>query len=181
MIAVKHGRRKGFRLIRDRLTYRRKVPWQTSHHEAGHGRNIVWTLRAMPAPDWVMEQWTGSATIIAVRSQGTRDGRPVDETRYYVTSLRTSAKALLRQVRNRWSIENSWHWVRDVALREDAHRYREANGVQIVAMLRTMAINSLRLNGIWSVTEGIAALAHDIKGLLMLLGRRKPATAQPSG
>ena len=60
------------------------MPWQTSHHEAGHGRNIVWTLRAMPTPDWVMEQWPGSATIIAVRSQGTRDGRPVDETRYYV-------------------------------------------------------------------------------------------------
>jgi hypothetical protein len=32
-------------------------------------------------------------------------------------------------------------------------------------MLRTMAINSLRLNGIWSVTEGIAALAHDINPL----------------
>ena len=99
-----------------------------------------------------------------------RDGRPVDESRYYVTSLRTSAKALIRLVRNRWSIENSWHWVRDVTLREDAHRYREANGVQILAMLRNMAINSLGLNGIWSVTEGIAALAHDIKGLLMLLG-----------
>ena len=53
----------------------------------------------MPAPDWVIEQWPGSATIIAVRSQGVRDGRPVDETRYYVTSLRTSAKALLRLVR----------------------------------------------------------------------------------
>ena len=157
------------------------MPWETSHHEAGHGRNIVWTLRAMPAPAWVVEQWPGSVAIIAVRSQGVRDGRPVDETRYYVTSLRTSAKALLRLVRNRWSIENSWHWVRDVALREDAHRYREANGVQIVAMLRTMAINSLRLNVIWSVTEGIAALAHDIKGLLMLLGWRKPATAQQSG
>jgi predicted transposase YbfD/YdcC len=134
----------------------------------------------MPTPDWVVEQWLGSATIIAVRSQATRDGRPVNETWYYVTSLRTSAKALLRLVRNNWSIENSWHWVRDVALREDAHRYREANGVQIVAMLLTMAINSLRLNGIWSVTEGIASLAHDIKGLLMLLGWREPATAQPS-
>jgi predicted transposase YbfD/YdcC len=117
-----------------------------------------------------MEQWPGSATIIAVRSQGIRDGRPIDETRYYVTSLRTSAKVLLRLVRNRWSIENSWHWVRDVALREEALRYREANGVQIVAMLRTMAINSLRLRGFWSITEGIDALAHDIKGLLMLLG-----------
>jgi hypothetical protein len=116
-----------------------------------------------------------------VRSQGVRDGRRVDETRYYVTSLRTSAKALLRLVRNRWSIENYWHWVRDVTLREDAHRYRETNGVQIVAMLCTMVINSLRLNGIWSVTEGVAALAHDIKGLLMVLGRREPATAQPSG
>ena len=68
----------------DRLTYSRKVPWETSHHEAGHGRDIVWTLRAMPAPDWVIEQWPGSATIISVRSQGIRDGRPVDETRYYV-------------------------------------------------------------------------------------------------
>ncbi len=95
MIAVKNVRRKGFRLIRDRLTTSRKVPWETSHHEVDHGRDIVWTLRAMPAPEWLIEQWPGSATIIAVRNQGIRDGRPVDETRFYVTSLRTSAKALL--------------------------------------------------------------------------------------
>ncbi len=88
MIAVKHGRRKGFRLIRDRLTLSRKLPWETSHHEVGHGRGITWTLRAMPAPAWVSDQWPGSAMIIAVRSQGVRDGQPVDETRYYVTSLR---------------------------------------------------------------------------------------------
>jgi hypothetical protein len=83
-------------------------------------------------------------------------------------------------VRNRWSIENSWRWVRDVTLRADAHRYRESNGVQIVAMLRTMAINSLRLNVICSVTEGIPALAHDIKGLLMLLGLHAPAEPNSS-
>ena len=147
----------------------------------GHGREIAWTLRAMPAPDWVIELLLGSATIIAVRSQGIRDGRPVDETRYHVTSLRTSAKALLRLIRQRWSIENSWHWVRDVTLREDAHRYREVNGVQIIALLRTMAINALRLNGIWSVTEGIAALAHDNKGLLRLMGWRETAQPSPSG
>jgi hypothetical protein len=48
-------------------------------------------------------------------------------------------------------------------------------------MLRTMVVISFRLNGIWSVTEGIAALAHDIKRLLMLLGWKEPVTAQPSG
>jgi len=47
----------------------------------------------MPAPEWVVEQWPGSATVIAVRSHGTRDGRPTDETRYYVSSLRTGALA----------------------------------------------------------------------------------------
>ena len=136
-----------------------------------------------------MEQWPGSATIIAVRSHGTRECKPQDETRYYVfaertyrcdSSLRTGAKALLRAIRQRWSIENSWHWVRDVPLREGAHRYREDNGVQILATLRSLAINALRLDGIWSVTDGIAALAHDMKGLLRLLGWR-PAAEMPSG
>jgi predicted transposase YbfD/YdcC len=113
-----------------------------------------------------MEQRPGSATIIAVRTHGTREGKPQDETRYYVSSLRTGAKALLKAIPQRWSIENSWHWVRDVPLREDVHRYREDNGVQILATLRSMAIN---------------ALAHDIKGLLRLLGWTEPATARPSG
>ncbi|MFM7312840.1 MAG: ISAs1 family transposase [Cyanobium sp.] len=179
MIAVKHNRRKGFQLIRDRFTYGRRASWQTSHREVKRGRDITWTLRAMPAPEWVVEQWPGSATIIAVRSHGIREGKPQDETRYYVSSLRTGAKALLRAIRQRWSIENSWHWVRDVPLREDAHRYREFNGVQILATLRSLAINALRLEGIRSITEGIAAMAHDIKGLLTLLGWR-PVAKTPS-
>jgi hypothetical protein len=32
LIAVKHSRRKGFRLIRDRLTYARRFPWRTSDY-----------------------------------------------------------------------------------------------------------------------------------------------------
>ncbi len=128
-----------------------------------------------------MEQWPGSATIIAVRSQGIRDGRPTDETRFDVTSLRTVAKAWLQHIRDRWSMENSWHRVRDVPLREDAHRDRENNGVQILATLRSLAIIALRLARIWSISEGIAAPANDIKGLLRLKGGRKPAAATPSG
>jgi rhamnogalacturonyl hydrolase YesR len=124
----------------------------------------------MPALEWVMEQWPGSATFIAVLSQGIREGKPQDETRYYVTSLRTGAKALIKAIRQRWSIENSWHWMRDVPLREDAHRYRETNGVQILATLPSLAINALRLDGIWSITEG----------LLGLLGWR-PAAGTHSG
>jgi hypothetical protein len=47
--------------------------------------------------------------------------------------------------------------------------------------LRSLAMNALRLDGFWSITEGLAALAHDIKGLLALLGWREPAQALCSG
>ena len=153
MIAVKHSRHKGFQVIKARLTYSRKAPLQASKRERKHGRDITWTLRAMPAPEWVVENLPGSATVIAVRGKGRRDGKPTDETRYYVTSLRTGAEALLRHVRDRWSIENSWHWPRDTQLKEDAHRYRETNGVQIMATLRSLAMNALRLDGFWSITR----------------------------
>lgn len=37
------------------------------------------------------------------------------------------------------------------------HRYRKDNGVQIQAMLRSLAINALRLDGLGLMIEGIAA------------------------
>ncbi len=92
----------------------------------------------MSAPACVVDTWPGSTMIIEVRSRGKRGKKSIDETRYYVTSLRTGADALLRCVRDRWSIENSWHWPRDTALDEDAHRYGERNGVQVMATLRSL-------------------------------------------
>jgi hypothetical protein len=69
-------------LIRDRLTYGRRIPWRTSKREVTRERDITWDLRAMPVPEWVMEQWPGSATVIAVRGHGISEGKAVDETRY---------------------------------------------------------------------------------------------------
>jgi hypothetical protein len=134
----------------------------------------------MEAPEWIKEIWPGSALIIAVRSVGKREGRPIEETRYYVTSLRNTANALLHHVRDRWSIENSWHWVRDSQLREDAHRDRERNGVQVLARLRTVALNLLRLIGFHSIADGHGPISHDVKVLLRLMcwhGQGGPQTA----
>jgi hypothetical protein len=94
--------------------------------------------------------------------------------------LRTTAKTLVQHVRDRWSIENSWHWPRGNQLTEGAHRYREVNGVQILATLRSLAMNALRLGDFWPMTEDLAALAHDIPGLLALLGWQKPRQALSS-
>ena len=40
--------------------------------------------RAMEAPEWIQEIWPGSDMIIPVRFVGTGEGKPFEETRYYV-------------------------------------------------------------------------------------------------
>ena len=97
--------------------------------------------------------------MLAVSSHGIRDGKTQDETRYLITSLHTGANELLRSIRQRSPIESSWHCVRDVPMREDAHRHREDLGEQTLATLRSMVFSVLRLEGILSITVGTVDLA----------------------
>lgn len=90
----------------------------------------------------------------------------------FITSLRTTPDALLRLVRQRWSIENEWHWVRDTQLGEDAHRYANRTGVGVFSFLRTVVMNLLRRGGYRSIRQGFRELAYDIKGMLALGGVR---------
>jgi len=75
-------------------------------------------------------------------------------------SLRTTPEALLQLARQRWSLE-SWHWIRDTQLHEDAHRYR-GNSAGAMASLRTAAINWLRFGGIDSIGASMQTVTHDI-------------------
>ena len=90
--------------------------------------------------------------------------------RKIITNLRISPKALLRLVRQRWAIENQWHWPRDTQLGADAHRYNQRNGVQVLALPRTFALNLLRSNGFHSIRAGLMAVAHDISRILSWVG-----------
>ena len=48
-----------------------------------------------------------------------------------------------RSVRSHWAIENSLHWVLDVALKEDDCRIRKDNAPQNFAVIRHIAVNLL--------------------------------------
>ena len=141
-----------------------------SDSDASHGRYVRWTLRARNVSEAIRERWAGASWIMELVSTGRRDGKPFDHLHYFITTLRTSPQALLRLVRQRWAIENQWHWPRDTQLGEDAHRYAQRNGVQVLALLRTLALNLLRRSGYRSIRRGLRALAHDIKGMLALGG-----------
>ena len=66
------------------------------------------------------------------------------ETAYYISSLQNDAQLLLSCSRSHWAVENSLHWVLDVAFQEDHARYRQADGAENFALLRKLALNLLR-------------------------------------
>jgi len=94
---------------------------------------------------------------------------------YFITSVRTAPEALLRLIRQRWSIENEWHWARDAQLGEDAHRYANRTGAPLFSFLRTVVMNLLRRGGYRSIRQGYRELAYDIEAMLALGGVAVPA------
>jgi predicted transposase YbfD/YdcC len=70
----------------------------------------------------------------------TRKGKRSVRRHLFLTSIRTTPEALLRLIRQRWSIENEWHWIRDTQLREDDHRYANRIWAPVFAFLRTVVM-----------------------------------------
>ena len=86
----------------------------------------------------------GLAMIGMVESTVTRDGKTATERRFYLASAAMHAERFARAVRAHWRIENSLHWVLDVAFDEDRARNRRDHGPENLATLRKLALNVLR-------------------------------------
>lgn len=94
--------------------------------------------RIDPGKKWMNLQSVGMVEYIRKVN-----GKTKVETRYYISSLTDNAKLLGESVRSHWGIENSLHWVLDVALREDDCRIRKDNAPQNFAVLRHIAVNAV--------------------------------------
>jgi predicted transposase YbfD/YdcC len=89
-------------------------------------------------------EWPKLRSIGMVQAQRQIGEHRTVERRYFISSLESNAKQLLRAVRGHWEIENKLHWVLDITFREDDCRVRKGNGAQNFAILRHMALNLLK-------------------------------------
>ncbi|QJW99195.1 ISAs1 family transposase [Frigoriglobus tundricola] len=79
-------------------------------------------------------------SIVGIVSTCVVRGKVSDEVRYYISSRKASAKVFQGGVRTHWSIENSCHWVLDVAFHEDDHRLRKGHAPENMSLVRKFAL-----------------------------------------
>jgi len=116
--------------------------------EKDHGRIEVRRCWSVEDVAWVRdkEEWSGLRSICAVEAERLEltTRKQSIETRYFISSLAGNAKELMSVVRKHWAVENSLHWVLDVAFGEDQCQIRKDNGAENFAMLRHIAVNLLK-------------------------------------
>lgn len=115
----------------------------------GHGRietRQCWAISGEESLQFLRgyEQWKALRTIAMVNGQRQINGKTTIETRYYISSLANDAKKILHAARSHWGVENSLHWVLDVAMGEDDSRIRKDNAPENMATLRRIALNLLK-------------------------------------
>lgn len=89
-------------------------------------------------------RWPGLRSVLRLDATRTTGERTSRETRYFISSLPPDAAHLARIVRSHWTIENSLHWVLDVALQQDQTRIRTGHAPENLATLHHIALNLLK-------------------------------------
>ncbi len=122
---------------------------ETDYHKSvnkDHGRIEIRECWITSEIGWIegKDKWAGLKSICAVRSTRTIGDERRQETRYFISSLGVGAQRMGEIVRAHWGIENSLHWVLDVAFREDECRKRKDHSAENFAILRHITLNLLK-------------------------------------
>lgn len=127
--------------------------WDTNTTKnKGHGRTERRVCEVLSGDDIIARlghknNWVILNTVVRVTATRTihKTGTVSEQTRYYICSLKDpTAERIQEAVRAHWGIENSLHYVIDMAMREDESRIRKDHAPANMAVLRHIALNIIR-------------------------------------
>jgi predicted transposase YbfD/YdcC len=120
--------------------------------DGDHGRVETRDITVIHDIGWLQDrhQWPALTSVVMVESTRlipgpSRDADRIErETRFYITSLALIASLIGPLIRDHWAIENSLHWVLDMAFRDDECRLRTEHAPANFTTLKHMALNLIR-------------------------------------
>ena len=93
------------------------------------------------------ERWPGLNGMVMCRATRTVKRETSVEDRYFISSAKEGDVAVIAEaIRAHWSMENSLHWVLDVAFNEDQARIRIGYAAENMATIRKIALNAVKKN-----------------------------------
>lgn len=130
----------------------RKKNWRKVPHdfletvEKAHGRIETRRYWITEEIHWFADRskWEGLRSVGMVESIRQIGETSCCEIRFFLGSLKADAKEFARAVRGHWTVENNLHWILDVCFREDPCRARAGHAAQNLAILRQIALNTLK-------------------------------------
>jgi predicted transposase YbfD/YdcC len=132
-----------------------------STHEEKRGRIEDRDYAVSDDVSWLHKRhpkWKSIRSIGFVDSRREEKGKVKHERRHFVSSLPCEPEEFAKAVRSHWGIENSLHYVLDVAFGEDACRIRTDKGPENMAFIRKIALTIARCD-----TETKSSVAGRIK------------------
>lgn len=155
ILAVKDNQKKLHKEVQEMFTLLKSENCETL--EKNNGRiemrkcSVLTDLKKMSHT----ENWDGLKSIVRIESIREINGTRSEETRYYISSLKTSAEKMNIYVREHWCVENKLHWSLDVSFNEDANRTRTDHSSENLSIIRRVGLNILKTDTTMKV--GIAA------------------------
>lgn len=132
------------------------------------GREITRTVEVFDNLSCINQSyWKGIKSFVCVTRSGKINHKPYQERVYYICSLKLTAQEFEKRIREHWLIENQNHWIRDVVFREDSSRICSGMAAQNFAIIRSIVLNLLRMNGENSPTKTQRMIANNINYLLL--------------
>lgn len=148
VLAVKNNQEQLLENIEDEFRFSKEIEI-FEDIDLGHGRMETRKCSVLSKFQHIENQdkWKNLQSIVRIES--TREFKNSDKpkeksVRYYISSLKVSAKEFQHITRSHWSIENKLHWILDVAFLEDQSRKRDNNAAQNFSVLTKIALNLLK-------------------------------------
>jgi predicted transposase YbfD/YdcC len=116
-------------------------------HDVDHGRIERRDCAVSGNVDWLVERhpnWKTIRSIGMIETMREINEVQTSERRYFISSIEANPVLFMETVRAHWGVENSLHYVLDVALKEDACRIKKGDAPENMSFIRKIALTIAR-------------------------------------
>ena len=116
-------------------------------HDVDHGRIERRDCAVSGDVEWLAKwhpQWKTIRSIGMIETMREINNEQARDRRYFISSIEANPVLFMETVRAHWGVENSLHYVLDVALKEDACRIKKGDAPENMSFIRKIALTIAR-------------------------------------